>query len=130
MTQKIKSVVLATGKLSFDKRYMQSKEYPYVLAWNHLWGDFVMNPLNVVNSDGAHIINFEENMAKFVGCKRKDELVCSRELVKDEYVYRIEQYTTLEKIRSRFFEKESAHVTEKTKNYTRGAVCGSKSRQK
>ena len=103
MTGKIKSVVLATGKQEFDN----NETLDYVLAYNKQWGEFVMNPRNVVNYDNNQIINFKVDMAKFICCKRKDELVCSRSKTKKgQWLYTIEEYMTLEKIKGKFVEKE------------------------
>ena len=47
-------------------------------------------------------------MSKFIGCKRKDELICSRSKTKKgQYMYTIEVYLTLERIKDRFVEKEN-----------------------
>jgi len=115
MTEKIKSVVLATGKQEFDN----NEVLDYVLAFNEQWGEFVMNPRNVVNYDNNQIINFKVDMAKFIGCKRKDELVCSRaKTKKGQWLYTIEEYMTLEKIKDRFVEKEYRKETEKASKKT------------
>ena len=115
MTEKIKSVVLATGKQEFDN----NEVLDYVLAFNEQWGEFVMNPRNVVNYDNNQIINFKVDMAKFIGCKRKDELVCSRaKAKKGQWLYTIEEYMTLEKIKDRFVEKEYRKETEKASKKT------------
>ena len=45
MKEKIKSVVLATGR----QKFAGSETLDYVLAYNEQWGEFVMNPRNVVN---------------------------------------------------------------------------------
>lgn len=116
MTEKIKSVVLATGKQEFDN----NETLDYVLAYNEQWGEFVMNPRNVVNYDNNQIINFKVDMAKFIGCKRKDELVCSRaKTKKGQWLYTIEEYMTLEKIKDRFVEKEYKKETDKNSNFVK-----------
>ena len=119
MTEKIKSVVLATGKQEFDN----CEVLDYVLAFNEQWGEFVMDPRNVVNYDNNQIINFKVDMAKFIGCKRKDELVCSRvKTKKGQWLYTIEEYMTLEKIKDRFVEKEYRKETEKTSKFMKDFV--------
>lgn len=119
MTEKIKSVVLATGKQEFDN----NEVLDYVLAYNEQWGEFVMNPRNVVNYDNNQIINFKVDMAKFIGCKRKDELVCSRaKAKKGQWLYTIEEYMTLEKIKDRFIEKEYRKETGKTSKFMKDFV--------
>lgn len=119
MTEKIKSVVLATGKQEFDN----NETLDYVLAYNEQWGEFVMNPRNVVNYDNNQIINFKVDMAKFIGCKRKDELVCSRaKAKKGQWLYTIEEYMTLEKIKDRFIEKEYRKETGKTSKFMKDFV--------
>lgn len=116
MTEKIKSVVLATGKQEFDN----NEVLDYVLAFNEQWGEFVMNPRNLVNYDNNQIINFKVDMAKFIGCKRKDELVCSRaKAKKGQWLYTIEEYMTLEKIKDRFVEKEYRKETEKSSKFVK-----------
>lgn len=91
-----------------------------MLAYNEQWGEFVMNPRNVVNYDNNQIINSKVDMAKFIGCKRKDELVCSRSRAKKgQYLYTIEEYMTLEKIKDRFVEKEYKKETDKISKFTK-----------
>jgi hypothetical protein len=52
-------------------------------------------------------------MSKFIGCKRKDELICSRSKAKKgQYMYTIEEYLTLERIKDRFVEKENKKDTD------------------
>ena len=125
MTEKIKSVVLATGKQEFDN----NEVLDYVLAYNEQWGEFVMNPRNVVNYDNNQIINFKVDMAKFIGCKRKDELVCSRSRSKKgQWLYNIEEYMTLDKIKDKFVEKEDKiskpTKTKKTSNFMKDFMQG------
>ena len=60
------------------------------------------------------------DMAKFIGCKRKDELVCSRaKAKKGQWLYTIEEYMTLEKIKDRFVEKEYRKETEKASKFVK-----------
>ena len=114
MTEKIKSVVLATGR----QKFAGSETLDYVLAYNEQWGDFVMNPRNVVNYYNEPIINFKIDMSKFIGCKRKDELICSRSKAKKgQYMYTIEVYLTLERIKDRFVEKENKKENDNALNF-------------